>query len=60
MDQIDQMIINAELAKTFPGDEEEDETRRYRFIGRKPNNPAKRKAVYDRTPMQPDEGKDKK
>ncbi len=48
LDKIDQMIINAEFAKTFLDDADESQTRRYHFIGRKPDDPEKRKAVFDR------------
>lgn len=47
MDTIDEMIINEELEKAFLGDADPDETRGYRFIGRKPNDPAKRETVYE-------------
>ncbi|MEP7218859.1 MAG: hypothetical protein ABI876_08070 [Bacteroidota bacterium] len=47
MDKIDEMIINEEQAKTFLYDADESETRGYTFIGRKPSDPAKRRAVLE-------------
>jgi len=49
MDTIDQMIVNAAFPQNFLHDEDGSRTRGYRsYMGRKPNDPAKRKAVLDR------------
>ena len=45
LDKIDQKIINEELENTFLYDKDEQETRGYRFLGRKPNDPEMRKAL---------------
>ncbi|MEZ4784820.1 MAG: hypothetical protein R3F28_12190 [Candidatus Kapaibacterium sp.] len=45
MDMIDRKIINEELENTFLYDKDEQETRGYRFLGRKPNDPEMRKAL---------------
>ncbi|MCB0711329.1 MAG: hypothetical protein KDD67_03260 [Ignavibacteriae bacterium] len=47
MDMIDLKIINEELENTFLYDKDEQETRGYRFLGRKPNDPEMRKALFD-------------
>lgn len=45
MDKIDEMICNAELKKAFVNDLNADETRGFRFIGRKPADIEKRKQM---------------
>ncbi len=45
MDMVDQKILNEELESSFLYDKDEQETRGYRFLGRKPNDPEMRKAL---------------
>lgn len=47
MDKIDQIILNEELEKSFMDDMGEDETRGFRFVGRKPEDQELRRRVFD-------------
>lgn len=47
MDKIDEIILNEELEKSFMDDKGEDETRGYRFVGRKPEDQELRRRVFD-------------
>lgn len=45
MDKIDEIICNEELKKAFVDDVHEDETRGFRFMGRRPENPEMREKI---------------
>lgn len=47
MDRIDEMIVNEELEKAFMEDQTEDDTRGFRFVGRKPTDENLRRRVFD-------------
>lgn len=47
MDIIDNMIVNRDLTASFVDDVDPSETGGYRFLGRKPSDPRKRRAVLD-------------
>lgn len=47
MDTIDDIILNEELESSFMNDKSGDETRGFRFVGRKPQDQDLRRRVYD-------------
>lgn len=46
MDKIDEIICNEELKKSFIDDAPDEETRGFRYMGSKPNDPEQRKQVF--------------
>lgn len=47
MDMIDKMIVNEEMEKAFMDDADEEETRGFRYVGRKPEDQNLRRRVFD-------------
>lgn len=56
MSMIDKKIVSEELEETFLNDSDGSQTRGYRFLGRKPEDPTMRKAVLDLMQEDEDDG----